>query len=197
MNGLRLSSSIKRWAAAGNNSEAGPKRATALPLAILGRLIEAYGMALFARSLDPAAVSALAAIFGSFVGGFASTLSARLTQRHHDREDLLAKKIAHREQLYSDFISESTRAIVDAMQHTLEDPSRLTPVYALISRIRLSSPTKVVESAERVAKTILSTYSAPNLTTEEIQSGVGKRDDPLREFSNICRRELELLRSVL
>jgi hypothetical protein len=105
--------------------------------------------------------------------------------------------VFHREQLYSDFISESARAMVDAMQHTLEDLSRLTPVYALISRIRLSSPTKVVESAERVAKTILSTYSATNLTTEEIQSGVGKRDDPLREFSNICRRELESLRGVL
>ena len=123
MNGLRLSSSIKRWAAAGNNSAAGPKRATALPLAILGRLIEARGMALFARSLDPAAVSALAAIFGSFVGGFASTLSAWLTQTHHDRKDLLAKKIAHREQLYADFISESAQAMVDAIQHTLEDPA--------------------------------------------------------------------------
>jgi cell division septum initiation protein DivIVA len=103
------------------------------------------------RSWDPATVSALAAIFGSFADGFASTLSAWLTQRHHERKDLLAKRIAHREQLYSDFMSESARAMVDAMQHTLEDPSRLTPVYALISRIRLSSPAKVVESAERVA----------------------------------------------
>jgi len=87
--------------------------------------------------------------------------------------------------------------MVDAMQHTLEDPSRLTPVYALISRIRLSSPAKVVESAERVVKTILATYSAPNLTAEEIRSRAGTRDGPLREFSNICRRELESLRSVL
>ena len=120
-----------------------------------------------------------------------------LAQRHHDRKDLLAKRIAHREQLYSDFIRESARAMVDAMQHTLEDPGRLTPVYALISRIRLSSPTKVAESAERLAKTILSAYSAPNLTTEEIQSGVGKRDDPMREFNNIWRREFESLGSVL
>jgi hypothetical protein len=127
----------------------------------------------------------------------ALTLSAWLTQRHHDRKDLLAKRIAHREQLYSDFIRESARAMVDAMQHTLEDPGRLTPVYALISRIRLSSPTKVAESAERLAKTILSAYSAPNLTTEEIQSGVGKRDDPMREFNNIWRREFESLGSVL
>jgi hypothetical protein len=76
---------------------------------------------------------------------------AELKQKMSRIKDLLAKKIAHREQLYSDFISESARAMVDAMQHTLEDPSRLTPVYALISRIRLSSPAKVVESAERVA----------------------------------------------
>jgi hypothetical protein len=87
--------------------------------------------------------------------------------------------------------------MVDAMQHALEDPSRLTPVYALISRIRLSSPAKVVESAERVAETILSTYSAPNLPTEEIQSGVGKQDNPLYKFTNICPRQLESLRSGL
>jgi hypothetical protein len=197
MNGLRLSSSIKRWAAAGNNSAAGPKRATALPLRILGRLIEAQGMALFARSLDPITVSALAAISGSFAGVFSSTLSAWITQKHRDRRDTLAKRIAHREQLYSDFISESARAMVDAMQHKFEDPAKLTPVYALINRIRLSSPMKVVESAEQVAKTILATYSAPNLTAEEIQSGAAKRDDPLRQFGNICRRELESLRSGL
>jgi hypothetical protein len=94
----------------------------------------------FGRSWDPATVSALAAIFGSFAGGFASTLSAWLTQRHHDRKNFLAKKIAHREQLNSDFISESARAMVDPMQHTLEDPSRLTPVYALISRIQVELP---------------------------------------------------------
>jgi hypothetical protein len=154
-------------------------------------------MALFARSFDPAAVSALAAILGSFAGAFASTLSAWITQRHPDRRDTLARKIAHREQLYSDFISESARAMVDAMQHTSEDPTRLTPLYALISRIRLSSPMNVVESVEQVAKTILATYSAPNLTAEEIQSGAAKRDVPLRQFSNICRRELESLRSRL
>ena len=130
---------------------------------------------------------------GSLAGAFASTLSAWITQRHHDRKDLLAKKIAHREQLYSDFISERARAMVDAMQHKFEDPSKLTPIYALISRIRLGSPTNVVESAERVAKTILITYSKPNLTTEQIQSGIGKTDDPLLEFGIICRHEPEFL----
>ena len=148
-------------------------------------------------SWNPATVSALAAIFGSLAGACASTVSAWIAQRYHERKDLLARTISHREQLYSDFISESARAMADALQHTLEDPSRVTTVYALISRMRLSSPRNVVDSAETVARTILKTYSNPNLTAEEIQSGADTRDDPLREFSKICRSELESLQNDL
>jgi hypothetical protein len=35
------------------------------------------------------------------------------------------------------------------------------------------------------------TYSEPNLTPEKIQARGIKRDDPLLDFSTICRRELE------
>ena len=70
-------------------------------------------MSLFQHS-NPAIISALAAIFGSLTGGLASSVSAWITQRHHDRRDLLAKSTFHREQLYSDFISESARAMADA-----------------------------------------------------------------------------------
>ena len=52
---------------------------------------------------------------------------------------------------------------------------------------------KVVESAERIIKTILDTYSQPNLTPGEIRAWVSERNDPLREFSNICRHDLESL----
>ena len=50
-----------------------------------------------------------------------------------------------------------------------------------------------MESAEIVVTTILKTYSEPNLTAQEIQSRAAKGDDPLRDFSNICRHELESL----
>jgi len=150
-------------------------------------------MELISASWGPASVSALAAIFGSLAGALGSAVSAWIAQRHQDRRDLLAKKIFHREQLYSDFISESTKIIVDAAQHTFQDPGRLIPAYALLSRIRLSSSMNVVESAERVLKTILDIYSEPNLTPDEIKSKAAKGDDPLRDFSNICRRDLESL----
>jgi hypothetical protein len=85
-------------------------------------------------------VSAMAAILGSFAGAFASTLSAWITQRHHDRRETVAGEIDYREQLYCDFISESARAMVDAMHRKFEDPSNLKPVRALINSLLLRSP---------------------------------------------------------
>jgi hypothetical protein len=69
--------------------------------------------------------------------------------------------------------------------------------YALLSRIRLSSSTKVLATAERLIEDINSRYSEPDLTPEEIQSRAAKREDPLRDFSNICRAELEGMQKQL
>jgi len=143
--------------------------------------------------LNPATITALAAVCGSVVGALGSTLSASISQRRQNQKDLLAKKIFHREQLYSDFISETARAMADALQHGFQDPSSLIPSYALLSRIRLSSSRIVVENAESVIQRILSTYSQPNLTPEEFQVWASERNDPLREFGDICRRELDSL----
>ena len=154
-------------------------------------------MTLMGGSWNPATISALAAIFGSFTGALASSVSTWITQRHQDRRDLLAKRIFYREQLYSDFISESAHALADAIQHNLQDPNKLTPTYALLSRIRLSSSTKVLATAERVIQDIISRYSEPNLTPEKIQSRATKREDPLRDFTNVCCAELEGMQKQL
>lgn len=151
----------------------------------------------FSQSWNPASISAFAAVGGSLVGALGSSVSSWIAQQHQNRRELLAKVIIHREQLFSDFISESARAMAHAMQNTFQDSGNLIPTYALLSRIRLSSSMHVVESAERVISNILNTYSQPNLTPEEFQAWAGERNDPLREFSNICRRELETLSNDL
>jgi cell division septum initiation protein DivIVA len=145
------------------------------------------------QNSSPVTISALAAIFGSLAGALASSVGTWISQRHQDRRDLVAKQIFHREQLYSDFMSESARALADAMQHNSLDLNKLIPSYAVLGRIRVSSPTDVLASAERVLDHIIATYSQPNFTPEEIQSMAAKREDPLRDFSNICRLELESL----
>ena len=87
--------------------------------------------------------------------------------------------------------------MADAIQHNFQDPNKLIPTYALLSRIRLSSPLDVLGSAEQVVQHIISTYSEPSLTLEEIQLSADMHNDPLREFSNICRAELEAMQKHL
>jgi hypothetical protein len=90
-------------------------------------------------SWSTGSISAIAALCGSAVGALGSSVSAWIAQRHQNRRDIRAKQLFHREQLYSDFITETARALTDAMQHTFQDPSKLILSYALLSRIRLSS----------------------------------------------------------
>jgi hypothetical protein len=147
--------------------------------------------------MSPGTITAFAAIFGSLVGALGSSVSTWIAQRHQDRRELLAKKIFHREQLYSDFISESARVLVDALENNFKDANKLIPAYALLSRIRLSSSRDVLESADGLVRGIINTYSNPNLTPEQIQSRAVNGEDPLKEFSEICRAELDSMQSQM
>ena len=147
--------------------------------------------------MNSAMVPALAAIAGSLVGALGSASATWITARHQDRRNLLGQQIARREALYSDFIAESSRLLVDALQHDAADLQKLLPLYALLSRIRLSSSEPVLEEAEQVIKAILKTYPQPNLTAEQIESQAANGKDPLREFSDTCRTELDSLQRQL
>jgi len=142
-------------------------------------------------------IAGLAAVSGSIVGAFGSVVGTWITTRHQDMRDLLAKTIVRRESLYSDFITESARLLVDAMENNTSDPQKLIPAYALLSRIRLSSSSSVLAEAEEVIKIILNTYPQPNLTAEQIQLRAANGEDPLRQFSNTCRTELESMQKQL
>lgn len=154
-------------------------------------------MTLIMHSWSPASIPAMTALCGSIVGALGSSIGTWIAQRQRAQREVVAKKVFHREQLYSDFISETARAYADAVQHTFQDPGRLIPSYALLSRMRLTSSPNVVEKAEGIMQIILDTYSKPNLSPEEIHTLASGRTDPLREFSSICRRELESLWNYL
>jgi hypothetical protein len=142
-------------------------------------------------------IAGLAAVSGSIVGALGSVVGTWITTRHQDLRDLLAKKIVRREALYSDFITESARLLVDALEHDTSDPQKLIPAYGLLSRIRLSSSSSVLAEADEVIKTILNTYQQPNLTAEQIEFRAMNGEDPLRQFSNTCRTELESMQKQL
>jgi hypothetical protein len=148
--------------------------------------------------MQPATMNpAMAALFGSLVGALGSSVSTWITQRHADRRDLIARRIFYRVQLYSDFISESTRVLIDALENNFKEPDKIIPAYALLSRIRLTSSKDVLASAEVLVRDIVKNYGEPNLTPEQIRSRALSGNDPLKHFSETCRAELDSLRGDL
>src|SRR5258708_32769735 len=115
-------------------------------------------------------IAASAAIFGSLAGALGSVVGTWITQRHQDIRDLLAKTMVRRESLYSDFIAESARLFVDAMMQNNSDPQKLIPLYALLSRIRLSSPAPVLETAESDITLLVSCSPNTSLTPRQIDT---------------------------
>jgi hypothetical protein len=148
--------------------------------------------------MDSTSISALSVLGGSLVGALTSLASTWLTQQHQDRRELLGEQLADRETLYACFISEASRALIDSLDHSLDNIGGLSPLYALFGRIRLSSSEPVVIVGEKVIKEIVAGYFRPNLTKAEFHEiAFGgqdqRRSDPLAEFSMVCRDELRAL----
>ena len=144
--------------------------------------------------MDAAYVSAFAALAGAAIGGLTSFATSWLTQRAQARVQQLAHKLTRREELYKDFIEEASKSYVDSLVHETPDVSQLVKLYSLISMMRALSPTTIVENADKVARMIVNTYLTPNKTFPELRDMVNSGAiDPLRDFSEACREELQRL----
>ena len=146
--------------------------------------------------MNPVYLTALAALAGSAIGGLTSLASAWLTQRSQDRARRLSQDKVRRQKLYKQFIDEASKLYADALVHDQAEVSALVSVYALINRMRVLSRSDVVEKAEAVVRTIVDTYCAPNKTFLELRELIASDAiDPLRAFSEMCRAELQALRT--
>ena len=142
--------------------------------------------------MDPAYVSAFAALGGALIGGLTSFATSWLTQQTQAREQQLIHKLTRQEELYKGFIEEASRLYVDSLVHDSPNVSQLVRLYAMISRMRVLSSTKTVENADKVARMIVNTYLAPNKTLPELRDMVNSGAlDPLRDFSEASRAELQ------
>ena len=141
-------------------------------------------------AIQPALITALAAIAGSVVGGLASFSTTFFTQRNQAHRDFLSRDLAHREELYSQFIKEATNLYVDSLGKTLENAVSLIGMFSLIGRIRLVGSDKVLAAAEKVAEIIIDSYNRPPRTFDDAYKVVREGHvDPLKEFTEACREE--------
>jgi hypothetical protein len=142
--------------------------------------------------MNSAWISAFSAVMGSLVGGFTSFVTTYTNQRYQYRRDFLSKQFTQRETLYSEFINEAARLLVESLDSQMEKASGLVTIYALLNRIRLNASEEVIQAAEHTIQNIIESYGRPNMTAEEIR----KRtywEDPLKEFGEACRNELNKL----
>jgi hypothetical protein len=122
--------------------------------------------------INPAIISALAALGGSSVGPLAPILSNYVAQRSLTQRDLLNRQIDQRETLYSDFIKEAARLHANSMTKNLKTLDELVSLHAMVSRIRLVSSEPVLLAAEAFVRRIVRQYGEPNLSVEELRAAV-------------------------
>src|SRR5215467_11152891 len=138
--------------------------------------------------------SALAAIMGAFVGGLASLASTWIGERSRYRRELLQRDITNREATYSEFIERASKLYVASATHHIDDGDAevagMVSLYAVASRIRLFASDQVITEAEKVMDRIVRQYGDDNISADQLRTNT-KKDDPLRAFSVICRRELQ------
>jgi hypothetical protein len=149
--------------------------------------------------MDPTIVSALAAVLGSLVGGSGTIATAWITHRFQARRELISTAVLRKEDLYAEFIAETSKLIIDSLDHNLDQPTKLFQVYALLNRIRLSSSEAVVAAAQRSIQSIVEQYSSPNISADELRTLVlshAEALDLLKEFSEACRVEIKALSSA-
>jgi hypothetical protein len=139
-------------------------------------------------SMDPAYISVVAALAGSTIGGLTSLTASWLSHHAQFRAQQRASDLNRREELYKDFVEEASKWYADAFTHNTPEVANLVNLYALVSRMRIESSSRTVESAERVVSMIIDTYLAPNKTFRDLAEI--KAMDPLREFGKACRAEL-------
>ncbi len=140
--------------------------------------------------MDANIATAVAAIMGSLVGGLASFGSTWFTHRSQSRREHISRQLTRREALYSEFTDEAARLFSEALVNGMEKPACMARIWGLVSRIRLSSSDSVLAAAENILRTITDQFLAEPLTLHEIRE-VTMKTDPLKDFGDACRAELE------
>ena len=141
--------------------------------------------------MDMTIVSAFAGVVGSLCGGSASVATAWVTQKTLNKRERIRAEIKKREALYGEFINECSQRVMESLARSLDKREKLVSIYALLNRIRLCASDAVLAQAQEIVRFIMEQYFAPNVSVEEFHERVHNEGiDPLKAFSEACRREL-------
>jgi hypothetical protein len=145
--------------------------------------------------IDPALLSAVAALVGALVGGGASLAAAIYTQRYQDRLQRVARETAKRETVYADFIMNGSKLLLNAYVHdniTLD--ANAQDLVGIANRMRLFAPPSVIHEAEAVIKGLIEISLKPSVDLRKLaitELSKNANSDLLLPFSLACRADLD------
>jgi hypothetical protein len=97
---------------------------------------------------------------------------------------------ARREKVFGEFIDQASKLYVDALLNSLENPTKMVGIYAIVGKLRLFAAPTTVTEAERIIGLIVDAYYRPPLDLR-VQRAADRDDyDVLRKFTEACRSEL-------
>lgn len=138
-------------------------------------------------------LSVFAALSGSLIGALGGIVTTWITLNGQERARRFAETMSRKQNLYGEYIDEASKLLGDGLTHKLgpEDLPKLVRLYALTSKLRLFAPADVTSMADDVMQRIIETYQNQ---VEDVQTLAREpRDlDILRQFSEACRRDLNL-----
>jgi hypothetical protein len=141
--------------------------------------------------VNPAYISAVSVLCGSLIGALASLVTPRLANRHEHEMQRRRQEKLRRERIFLEFIDLASQAFGDALSNTsLDNPSKLVPLYATMGKLRLFASKETLAAAETVMARVVETYYGPKLNLET-RPAIDSSFDILREFSDASRAELQ------
>ena len=151
--------------------------------------------------LDPALLSALAALLGALIGGGASLTAAVYTQRYQDRQQRIARETTKRETVYAEFIMSASKLLLKAhLSGGFELSGDEQHLIGLANRMRLFAPPNVVQEAESVIRGVIQISLKPSVDLRKLtMADLSKNPDSdlLMSFSQASRADLDKVRHTM
>jgi hypothetical protein len=145
--------------------------------------------------IEPALLSASAALLGAVIGGGASLAGAIYTQRFQDRQQQIAREVTKREIVYAEFITNASKLFLTAQVHDeINFGADEQQLIGLTDRMRLFAPSSVINEAEGVIRAIAEMELKPSVDPRKLAEAVLSNThfpNPLRSFSLACRADLD------
>jgi hypothetical protein len=141
--------------------------------------------------MDVGYAPALFGLAGALIGSLANVVTTWATHSSQLRDKHQGADYDRKQKLFSDFITEASRLYADALSHQKDDATDLVGLYALVARIRLVAPGRIVSAAEDAMRAIVETYLKPNRTLRELRTLAQEGElDVLLRFGEECRTHL-------